>query len=445
MVRIALERDLQILKNLLIDMAKSVNEMISGAMTAFEKLDPKLAERIIKFDEQVDYYEHMVTITALEVIALQQPVAKDLRFIISTVEIARNLERLADQAVNIAQRVPNLLKYEDNITMACTFTINIMQMAREALLMLEEAINAFVSEDSRKAQKVIFHDDIVDQFKRDYIAQIKECMKENQKLIDAGVEYIIVVQNLERVADLACNIAESVIFTVESRLPKMEKAPLVRELLSRELPVFEHLHKHARLVIECCHRLPLALEAYYKGDNARFEEIARHIIEIEKEADKLKTNIRGHLPRGIILPVEKFEVFLYLKEQDAVADSAEAILNWLSYKKVPITDELYLKIEALLNKSLEPLKYFEDIISYSGDFLINWNEESRNRAKELIRKVRYDEFLTETMATELKKYIFATTEDPLRVYFLVELVDLISEISHHAENAGDLMRAMIAK
>lgn len=156
MVRIALERDLQILKNLLIDMAKSVNEMISGAMTAFEKLDPKLAERIIKFDEQVDYYEHMVTITALEVIALQQPVAKDLRFIISTVEIARNLERLADQAVNIAQRVPNLLKYEDNITMACTFTINIMQMAREALLMLEEAINAFVSEDSRKAQKVIF-------------------------------------------------------------------------------------------------------------------------------------------------------------------------------------------------------------------------------------------------------------------------------------------------
>lgn len=443
MVRVALERDLQILKNLLIDMAKAVNEMISGAMLSFEKLDASISDRVIKYDDQVDYYEHMVALTALEVIALQQPVAKDLRFIISAVDIARNLERLADQAVNIAQRVPNLIQYQDYLKNVCK--IDIAQMAKEALFMLEEAINAFLSEDINKAQRVIKHDDIVDQFKRDYISMIKECMKGDISAVDVGIEYIIIVQNLERVADHACNIAESVIFTSQGRMPKFEEAPLVREILSRELPVFDLLLKHARLVIECCSRLPLALEAYYKNDNTRFEEIAKHIIEIEKEADKLKANIRGHLPKGMILPVEKFELFLYLKEQDAVADVAEHMLNWLSFKKINISDKLYQKFETLLNQSLEPLKFFEDIIDYSADFLISWNEESRTKAKELIRKVRYQEFLTEEMGNQVKRYLFDTTEAPLDLFYLLKLIDLICEISHHAENAADLIRAMIAK
>lgn len=443
MVRVALERDLQILKNLLLDMAKAVSEMISGAMLSFEKLEADIADRVIKYDEQVDYYENMVTLTALEIIALQQPVAKDLRFIVSAIDIARNLERLADQAVNIAQRVPNLIQYKDHFTISCK--IDIKQMAKEATLMLEEAINAFVSEDTHKAQKVIQHDDIVDQFKKDYIWQIKECMKSDLQLVDAGVEYIIIVQNLERVADHACNIAESVIFTVESKIPKLEKAPSVREILSRELPVFELLLKHARLVLECCSRLPLALEAYFKGDIPRFEEIAKHIVDIEKEADKVKTNIRGHLPKGMILPVEKFELFLYLKEQDAVADSVEAILNWLSFKRLSLSENIYFKLEALVNQSIEPLKFFEDIINLSADFLISWNEDSRTKAKELIRKVRYQEFLTESMGTELKKISFETFADPMFLFYTLKLIDLICEISHHAENAADLMRAMIAK
>ncbi|MCS7199522.1 MAG: phosphate signaling complex protein PhoU [Caldimicrobium sp.] len=443
MVRKALERDLQILKNLLIDMAKAVNDMISGAMLSFEKLDAKMAERIINYDDQVDYYEHMVTLTALEVMALQQPVAKDLRFIVSTVDIARNLERLADQAVNIAERVPNLIEYKESMASFCK--IDILNMAKEALFMLEEAINAFLSEDVPKAQRVIQHDDIVDQFKRDYLAQIRECMKGDLSFVDAGIEYIIIVQNLERVADHACNIAESVIFTVQGKIPKLERTPLVREIIARELPVFNLLLRHARLVIECCSRVPLALEAYYKGDTERFKEISQHIIDIEKEADKVKTNIRGHLPKGMILPVEKFELFLYLKEQDAVADVAEKILNWLSFKRVPLTTNLYQKLETLLNQSLEPLRYFEEIIDYSADFLISWDENSRNRAKELIRKVRYHEFLTEEMGNQLKRFLFESVSDTFALFYILRLIELICEVSQHAENAGDLMRAMIAK
>ncbi|MFN3921282.1 MAG: phosphate signaling complex protein PhoU [Caldimicrobium sp.] len=445
MVRIALERDLQVLKNLLLDMAKAVNEMFTGAILSFEKLDPLMAERVIKYDEQVDYFEHMVTLTALEIIALQQPVAKDLRFIVSSIEIARNLERLADQAVNIAQRVPILVEHKDITLNTCK--VSIQNMAKEASLMLESAIDAFVSEDVSKAQKVIDHDDIVDQFKKEYIAHIKECMKKNLLLIDVGIEYMVIVQNLERVADLACNVAESVIFTVQGRMPKLEmkRLPSVRELLSRELPVFDLLLRHARLVIECMERLPLALEAYLKQDRLRLEEIMKHIVEIEKEADKIKTNIRGHLPRGLILPVEKFELFLYLKEQDAVADYAEAILNWLSFKEVVIQEKIAQQLESLLNQSLEPLKYLEEMIITSADFLINWNEDSRTRAKELIRQIRYQEFITEEMGNQTKKLAFQEIKDPIEFFFVLKLIDLICEISHHAENAADLMRTMIAK
>jgi phosphate transport system regulatory protein PhoU len=445
MVRIALERDLQILKNLLLDMAKAVNEMISGAMLSFEKLEMGSAERVIKYDDQIDYYEHMVTLTALEIIALQQPVAKDLRFIVSSIDIARNLERLGDQAVNIAERIPNLIQYKDHLLIRCK--INIMNMAKEALFMLESAINAFLSEDTSKAKKVIAHDDIVDQFKKDYISQIKECMKSDPILTDAGIEYIVVVENLERVADLACNIAEAVIFTSEGKMPKMEKEkfPPVRELLSRELPVFDYLLKHARLVLECMERLPLALEAYLKKDKPRLEEIVKHITDIEKEADKIKTNIRGHLPKGLILPVEKFELFLYLKEQDAIADSAEGILTWLSFKDITFPPMVSEKIEALLNQSLEPLTFLEEMIRYAQDFLVNWDENSRTRAKELIRQIRYQEFLTEEMGNQVKKLAFEIIQDPLQLFYTLKLIDLICDISHHAENSADLMRAMIAK
>ncbi|MGC9141009.1 MAG: phosphate signaling complex protein PhoU [Caldimicrobium sp.] len=445
MVRLALERDLQILKNLLLDMATSVSEMTSGAILAFEKLEEFKAKKVIEFDDQIDYMEHMVTLTALEIVALQQPVAKDLRFIVSSIDIARNLERLADQAVNIAERVANLLKYKDHLLVSCK--LNILDMAREALLMLENAINAFISEDTEKARRVIAHDDVVDELKREYIKQIKDCMRGDPLLVDAGVEYIIVVQNLERVADLACNIAEGVIFTVEGKMPKIEKValPTVHELLSKELPVFDYLLKHARLVLECIERLPLAFEAYFKQDKSRLEEIVRHIIEIEREADKIKTNIRGHLPKGLILPVEKFELFLYLKEQDAIADSAEQILTWLSFKEIKYPEEFSQKLEDLLLQSIEPLKYFEDMIKYSGDFLITWNEDSRNRAKELIRAIRYKEFLTEEAGNQLKKFTFERLSDPMELLFTLKLIDLICDIPGHAENAADLMRAMIAK
>ncbi len=445
MTRIALEKDLQILKNLLLDMAKVVDEMVNGAILATDKINPELAKKVIEFDEQVDYYENMVSQTALEIIALQQPVAKDLRFIITAIDIARNLERVADQSVNIAFRVLDVYKTREKNIPQCK--IPIIEMANEALYMLQSAINAFVTENVQKAYSVIEYDDIVDRFQKDNIEQIKDCMKGNPALLEIGIDYIIMVQNLERVGDLATNIAEGVIFTVEGKIPKieLEKIQEIKEIVLKELPVFDLLKKHARLVLECAERLSLSLEAYYKKDTTQLEEIAKHIFEIEKEADQLKRNIRGHLPKGILLPVERFELFLYLKEQDAIADATEEIINWLSFKYVKIPKELFEEIESLLTKSIESLKYLENLITYSADFLINRNENSRNQAKDIVREIRYSQYLAEEFGNKIKKEIFSKLNDSLILFYTLKLVDLILGIPHHAENTADLMRVMIAK
>ncbi len=224
MVRIVLEKDLQNLKNLIFDMAGAVYKMVSESMLSFENLDVDLAKQVIEYDDQLDQIEQKVIITAFEIIALQQPVARDLRFIVSSINIAKNLERIGDQAVNIAERISTLIQHvqhKDQFSISCK--ANIMNMAKEAFFMFESAIEAFHSEDVSKAKKVIMYDDKVDQYKKDCIFEIKECMKKNTSFVDTGIDYIVVVENLERIADLACNIAEAIIFISEGKISKFEK------------------------------------------------------------------------------------------------------------------------------------------------------------------------------------------------------------------------------
>ncbi|NPA38963.1 MAG: phosphate signaling complex protein PhoU [Thermodesulfobacteria bacterium] len=448
MTRLMLEKELQILKNLIIDMAKNVDDLVHEAIFAMEKLDKELAKRIIEADDQIDYYEHMVSQSALEIIALQQPVAKDLRFVITAIDIARNLERTADQAVNIAFRVKNLAEYSYVGKPKCK--VDVDKMANEALYMLHSAINAFVTESTQKARSVIEYDSVVDKLQNQLVQEVKSQMEKTPELIDSGIDYIIVIQNLERIADLATNIAEGVIFAAEGKIVKLEEEEekefvSLKDSIFKDIPIFDYLKKHAHLVLECVERLSLSLEAYYNKNQERLEEIAKHIFEIEKEADKLKQNIRGHLPKGIILPVERFELFLYLKEQDAIADVAEEILNWLSFKTIEIPEDIFTKIDDLLLRSIEPLKYLEDMIVFSADFLSTKREESRNHAKELIRKIRYAQYLAEEYGNEVKKSVFQKLEDPMRLFYTLKLVDLVLGIAHHAENTADLMRAMIAR
>lgn len=446
MMRIALTRELQFLHNLLLDMAKAVDEMTKTAIRAFRERNKDLAKAVIEFDDQIDYYDHMISVSALEILALQQPVAKDLRMVVSGLDISRNLERLADQSVNIAEMVLELAEEKDGIGDICK--IDLIPMAMEALNMLEQAINAFVREDVVLAREVIRKDELVDQMKIDLKKKIEECLREHPEALKGGLDYLLVIENLERVADLACNISETVVFVVEGRFLKAEKreAPKIApvERLEESL-TFQLLKRHARLIVECLARLPLSLEAYLEGDKERLAEIARDVRDIEKEADKVKANIRGHIPKGLILPVEKFELFMYLKEQDALADFGEELLNLLMLYQVDVPKEIKQELVRLLEQSLEPAQHLEDLVAYSLKYLTSWDEEARERAKNLVRLFRHSQFLTEELALKLREKIYGTIKEPKDFYHLHQIVNAIFAIACHGENTADLLRAMIAK
>ncbi len=435
-----LERDLQEIRNHLLEMCRLVVEMVRSAVTAFEKRDPQLAERVIEQDTRIDTLDLEIDRICLETIALKHPVASDLRFVVSTLDMIRDLERLGDQAVNIAERVPRLLA----LPRVFTCPVDLSEMARKALHMLEEVINAFVARDAQKAREIRTWDDEVDRYKKLVIEKIVACMEKNPEVVRVGVEYIIVAQNLERVADLATNIAEEIIYIVEGKMVKHDR--VVPEERPAERPdLFELLEKHARLVIECTERLPLALEAYFQKNLDRLREISDDIIAIEREADRLKQNIRGHLPYGIITPVDKFELFLFLKEQDAVADAAEDILKWLTFKQVAVPEEVARQILRLLEENVKTAEYLVPLIEKSKSYIERGDDLSRQDAKEIVRDIRRREHENDLLATEIKREVFNLDTDFLQVYFLLELLNYIGEISGRAENAADLMRAMIAK
>ncbi|BAU23321.1 phosphate uptake regulator PhoU [Caldimicrobium thiodismutans] len=446
MVRIALNRELQILHSLLYEMAKVVDEMVRGVIFSYQKRDRLRAEEIIKLDDQVDHYEHLINITALEIFALQQPVARDLRRVISVLEIAKNLERTADQAVNIAEMILEFEEEGELIEKKCG--VEISPMARESLSMLEDAMKAYLEENKDSAMRVLARDDLVDAMKEELRQKLEACL--NNGLIGGRclLNYFVIVENLERIADLACNIAEAVIFVIEGQFmrglkekkPTLEVAPALEESLT-----FQLMKRHLRLIKECLDRLHPALSAYFEEDMEKVEEIDLHIRDIEREADKIKTSIRSHLPKGLILPVEKFELFLYLKEQDSLADLAEELLNLFMYHQIKISEALKEEFLKLLEQSLEAVSPLEEIVVKTLGYLTNWREEDRERAKELIRKVRETQFITEERTHKLKLRLYREIDNLKDLLHGERILDVIAKISSRAENTVDLLRAMLAR
>ncbi len=451
-MNVLLQKDLQEIKRYLLEMCRLVTESVRTAVKAFEDRDEELAELVIRQDEKIDAIENEILLFCLKTLALHHPLASDLRFITSAMSMIRDLERLGDQAVNIAERVKDLVK-----TKIFTCPVDLTDMSREALAMLDGAIDAFVTQDTEKACEICLRDEKVDNYKKMVIEKVIQCMEKNPHIIRVGVDYIVVAQNLERVADLATNIAEEVIYLVEGRIVRhqdicqerlkrpQEEAPPETPAKRPKKELFECLENHARHVLACTELLPGALEAYFEQDYERCRKITEEIIRIEREADRIKQNIRGHLPPGIILPVDKFELFLYLKEQDAVADAAEEILKWLTFRQVKPREEIAQQMLSLVKHNAETSQLLVPLIEKSRAYLSTADEKAREEAKEVVRTIRRREHESDTVATELRREIFASEMDPLSVYYLLKLTDFICDISGHTENAADLMRAMIAK
>ena len=208
---------------------------------------------------------------------------------------------------------------------------------------------------------------------------------------------------------------------------------------------FKNLQKHADKVKECAHLFKEAAVCHIGQECKKFDLLTEQVARLESEADDIKRNIRNHLPKGILMPVDKFEFFDYLREQDKVLDEVEDAMFWLSFRPRGIPDEVATDIHHLVEAVIPPIERLSDLVALATDYFRSKSDEQRNKMKSLIRDIRQYERETDLLERELKFKIFGTMKDALVVFHLVRLVEIIADIADHAQNASDRMRAMIAK
>jgi phosphate transport system protein len=207
--------ELETLKSHLVSMSGIAEESVRLAVEALLDRDLAKAQEVLRRDDKLDELELMIDDLAINLLALQQPMAKDLRFITAAMKIGNDLERVGDHAVNIAEELEFLMQ-----TAPVPMLPELEEMARIATDMLSDALNAFISSDSRLAREVVERDDRVDDLHENNFRILLTHMMEDPRKITAGMDLFLVSGNIERIADLATNVAEEVVFFVEGRTIK---------------------------------------------------------------------------------------------------------------------------------------------------------------------------------------------------------------------------------
>ena len=209
---------------------------------------------------------------------------------------------------------------------------------------------------------------------------------------------------------------------------------------------FEGLEEHAKMVKECAMTFQRAIESHVSGRNGEFEKLRDTIVNLESRADAVKRRIRGHIPKGTLMPVDKFEIFRYLKEQDSVLDAVEDALDWISYRSDPgIPDSMHKDFLLFVEAVIDPIDKLSDMVREARVYFQKFSEERRFEVKTIIRDLRRLEHIADTHEDGIKKKALNSGIDPVTVFHMVRLAETIGSIADHAENAGDMMRAMVAK
>jgi phosphate transport system protein len=210
--------ELSSLKTDLIKMASLVEEAIYKAVQALKERDKNLAEEVIKMDPKVDEMENIIEENAIELLALRQPMAADLRFITTGMKINAELERIADLTVNIAQRA---IEISDEPLLKPM--IDIPKLSEVARKMVKGAIDSFVDKDEKLAREVILTDPEANALKASVQKELIEYITRDGSTAKRAVALILSARHLERICDHATNIAEDVIYMVQAKVVKHRK------------------------------------------------------------------------------------------------------------------------------------------------------------------------------------------------------------------------------
>jgi phosphate transport system protein len=206
-------RELDKIKKRILSLGAMVEDRVRLAQHSVEEKDGEAARRIIRTDYEVDEMEVEIEEECLKVMALHQPVAVDLRFLVAVVKINGELERIGDQVVNIAQRVVVLSKRPP-----LEFDFDYSTMAEKAGSMLKMSLDSLVNLDVDLAFKVMTLDDEVDAIQREAYDRIKDAIRNNPGRGGYLINLLLISRHLERIADHATNIAEEVIYLIEGEI-----------------------------------------------------------------------------------------------------------------------------------------------------------------------------------------------------------------------------------
>lgn len=209
MTRTRFHQGLDDLKQKLLTMGGLAEQAMERACRAFQTRDVAICELVLRDETMINAAEREVDELSVDLLAMQQPMAVDLRFIIACIKINSDLERVGDQAVNIAERVLDMVNYPK-----ANLEIDIPRMASLAINMVHDALNSLLTADPDLAHSVLERDDLVDNLNREIFEALDFTMEHGGETHRDALDTLMVARNLERVADHATNIAEDVIFWV---------------------------------------------------------------------------------------------------------------------------------------------------------------------------------------------------------------------------------------
>ena len=209
---------------------------------------------------------------------------------------------------------------------------------------------------------------------------------------------------------------------------------------------FKKLKDHADKVKECAWMFKRAVECYVEQDCEEFDKLTEDVAKLESQADWLKRNLRNHLPRGLLMPVDKFVLIDCLREQDHVLDNVEEALYWLSFKpEGGIPEGLVGDFLHLVDAVIPAIEKLPDMAEKAIVYFKNSTEDNRDKLKSIIGDIHQAEKEADHLEHELKKQAFAVLKDPVDIFHFVRLVEIIANIADDAQNASDRMRTMIAR
>ena len=209
---------------------------------------------------------------------------------------------------------------------------------------------------------------------------------------------------------------------------------------------FKKLKDHADKVKECAWMFKRAVECYVEQDCEEFDKLTEDVAKLESQADWLKRNLRNHLPRGLLMPVDKFVLIDCLREQDHVLDNVEEALYWLSFKpEGGIPEGLVGDFLHLVDAVIPSIEKLPDMAEQAIVYFKNSTEDNRDKLKSIIGDIHQAEKEADHLELELKKQAFAVLKDPVDIFHFVRLVEIIANIADDAQNASDRMRTMMAR